>query len=572
MASENKDNKSEVIVSQSDIDSLFDSVDSSSVSKPENDLIQAVKSSQSFQISQDDIDSLFNAPDTFLDSGDKSQEVSAGNDDDFSGVSQNAIDNLIANEGRDEDSSVSSDFEMNGDLDDISSVDIDSIISAVSEDDENFDESEISTDEELGEIISQDDIDGLFDSSFSSESDQPEQSDKENSNKETDKNVFESKDDWALSQDEINKLLEKGPEDSGQEAEEETPLDEEVNEVLIDFETSKGSNQLSQDFLDSIEAQFLNSQKKDDEDVNIEEILGDFSEDDDLYDEDIDALLDNADSEDELTGDGNDIDFISQDDIDELIGTSPEKDSFEEEASSESESSENQPTADLDEDGRLSQEELDNLFVDSDDSSEEDGGAADLYEEGVEDSKTVILEEPGEVDEKPGKTKKYLVLSSVAACLVLIISSVSFFIYMKIVKKPESHKVVVNIPDKEIDSKLFMDINKTPKTKTPVVSTISMEGFIIPSPLKFKKYSYLEADLSIDIKGEDLYTIFNKNDSFFRDIIFKIISSEFTKITGGKEGDLVREDIEKIILKEIGAILKTKGAVSHVVFTKFEPV
>jgi flagellar basal body-associated protein FliL len=72
--------------------------------------------------------------------------------------------------------------------------------------------------------------------------------------------------------------------------------------------------------------------------------------------------------------------------------------------------------------------------------------------------------------------------------------------------------------------------------------------------------------------GDSNLELLNKNNAFFRDILFKTLNYEFEKTSGDKEVKLEREKLEKSLRGVLANYFKEEDAVKGVVFTKFDPV
>ncbi|MCB9481297.1 MAG: hypothetical protein H6680_05695 [Desulfobacteraceae bacterium] len=630
-------------VSQDDIDSMFASDDLGKESD---------SGGGSSQVSQDDIDSLFDSetaqdsseekfspdefddilknsiPDLFDEDNDKPSERNVekepqdskvpdfGDEEyDFSSVSQDAVDALLEGKSPKQgkaDQGVNSDFSTELESGEISQADIEAILSeakdlgVIDEEDADNDMDDVSAtnDSDLAEMISQSEIDSLFGgaSEISSENSEKPVEDVDLESEASDKaeDDFVPKDDWHLSQDEINGLL--GSEDSENKSEKKDDefipkangfeIEQDELDALLksdsndsdgkntgdsgpEFEDGKGSNLISQEFLDYLEDEFLaQKEENDSDDLDVDDIFKDESSGDDiLSDNEIDDLFGET-SDDDVVADhaGDELDFISQDDIDELLGAVTEDESEEADDTYESfTESQEEPS-----EGVLSQEELDRLLNQQDDSPKE---AANLDQAPVKEDhipeKTVILEkeELAVEEEKGGGKKKKLIIFSIAASFIVLISAASVFFFIS----GKDAKAPVEIAEKTQDATDLItepaaDIPEQPFIEPAVISTVIFGELIVPAPLSSKKYSYLEVDVSVDIKGENNLVVFNKNNVFFRDVLFKTLDEEFKKISGKDDEKLERDQLESLLLKTLSNYFQENDVVKGLVFTRFEPV
>ena len=622
-------------VSQDDIDSLFDSKPlkkepAKETLAKDNSNLNNNLGPQS-QISPDEFDNLLKNPiSDFLDEENElpKQENSENNkpksanldsddnDYDFSSVSQGAVDALL--EGKDYKAGLTgenfqSDFSNELESGEISQADIESILSEAKDlgvlDEENFisEENSALDDSELSEMISQSEIDNFFAGETSSQENKKEDDLKEeislseDQNSESDEDLKEDefipKDDWHLSQNEINGLLGADPSENSSENKKEDEFipnengfgidqdeldsllqseskdeDELKNdESISQFETEKGSNLISQEFLDHLEDEFLklNKGKNLDEDLDINDIFkdDDTSSDDILSDNEIDDLLGDTQEKDEADQSADELDFISQDDIDELLGTVAEDETGEDIAYESFEESQSE------QESVLSQEELDRLL-----SQESEPKDANLDQAPVKEDhhieKTVVLEkedEPVSAEKKSGgKRKKIFIFSAAASFVILVSASVIMFFYSgKDVKPP------VETAQKIEEPLSIPEVKEKPEEIVPkpvFVSTVILPEIIVPAPLNSSKYSYLEVDVSIDIKGENNLEVLNKNNVFFRDVMFKAIDEEFKRVSAKEGNDFERSELEAILFKTLSSYFKENDAVKGLVFTRFEPV
>ena len=632
VSDENKDDIS--VVSQDDIDSLFDSSkeEPGAAQNTQEESAKKQETTKDTSLSLDDVEAIIKNPISDASSENKvKSEVRSDfeNDDyDFSAVSQDAVDALLEGKEFDPKLDSGSDFSKEMESGEVSQEDIEAILLEAN-DLGVFDPEEISSevdekpksDSELVEMISQSEIDDffanepelskddfsdeeepVFDSANEPEKDLNDETSVPDDQKKQEEEEFVPKEDWNLSQGEINNLLGNGSNeeadetktndfvsqeegfqinqdelDSILEKEKDSPGENKNIEQVPDYESEKGANLLTQEYLDYLEEEFLSQDSDSDDELDVDDVFQDdeISSDGVLSDNDIDELLGVVEEEDEEgIVDEDELDFISQDDINELLGAVVEDEAEEIEGGYQGFSENLEDSGE----GPLTQEELDRLLSQKEEVKDNDLEQA-LVQEEVVDEKTVILEkeEKSFVKEKKpeGKKKKIIVFSAAASFVVLLSASVVLFFLSG--KEP---KPLVEISDSQMIEEIYQpDFSKPeqiiePKTlkSAGFVSTTILSEIIVPAPLTSKRYSYFEVDISIDIKGDKNSELLNKNNAFFRGVFFKALDEEFRKISKKEKDEISRDELEKEMIKTLEVYFEEPDAVKGLVFTRFAPV
>lgn len=495
------------LISQDDLDSLFNSVEKST---PDDDVDGLV--------SQGDIDSLLSEV--------PQEEAGTVDEDDLSLISQNDIDQLISG-ALDMDGSKPADpspepgqpepaEDAGGDIDGlVSQDDIENLLNA------GAPEEEAVTEDDLG-MISQGDIDSLLNAS-------PEDTPAEGA-------ATEEDEPGMISQDDIDSLLNAAPEEG--------PAEEAAAEAA-----EGEAGMISQDDIDSL----LNSGP---DDISTEAPLSLEDDSSMISQTDIDDLL-NADTEAAPAAeDDDDAGMVSQSDIDRLMNEALLDDDEEEDF---------MPAGDTEEDdalGLVSQDAIDDLLkgdsIEIDDDLLEEAPLESVMEE-AEVTDKVILDEPEA--EEAGTSKKAWykskILIGAAACLTILVGGF-FGMYLYFTKEPP----MVLDPGTATDN-IQVAGKKTPRVykelippppkempeteeKAPAGGVIlaSMEGFVVLAPENAKKLNYIMLDISFDLSSNTADKL-NKNKAYYRSIVFQAINKAIVQNT---EEELKEEYLQSQIL------------------------
>nr|WP_321402437.1 hypothetical protein [uncultured Desulfobacter sp.] len=495
-------------LSQDDIDSLMTD------DAPEDE--DSAEADEAGELSQDDIDSLLNGPDPD-DADSDTDEEDAGE------LSQDDIDSLMTGDESDDDDG----FEEN-DAAELSQDDIDGLLNGPDPDDND--------DVDDDEFISLEDIQGAI----SGETQEEAVSDSEPESLEA-----ESQDDVA-EQTLEDEAIEDGPEaDDGKAMaasnQDDDPLDEPIDENQA---ADVADCMLTQEAMDALieaglqtpgvaeaDAGAPDTQDADEEDntpldeadqmpVTDADGADDPVQEDDVTQEDIDALLQQSDEQDELLDEDEDI-LISQDDINTLLMAADQEDE--------------DVLGDLDGDDDISDlEDLDDLESDSD----------QVVLEGIEDA-----EIPGEKGSpKGGKIKALLkskiVLAAASVLLVMGISiPLSYFLFFS--SKPEAP-----LPERQTTSLTEIDLIRDGQAdgsgNMPALppsrrsGTILLTDFIILASDQSQTMTYVYADVSIDYSDQRAYDEINSNLPFYRDVIYGAIQ---TRLVSEKNNEVTEADL-----------------------------
>ncbi|MBU0973100.1 MAG: hypothetical protein KKC20_20825 [Proteobacteria bacterium] len=527
----------ESLISQDDIDKLLES---SSIEEAEEELESRKKNTPDLddlgELSQEDIDSLMGGAD----------------EDEMGELSQDDIDSLMGgnNDTADDDTA---DADEMGEL---SQEDIDSLMGGADEDEmgelsqddidslmnrdtgpEDMDSSDFSGEEEIDELISMDDIQSLMGETEGETEDALAISDvPDGTAVVSDDFVIDAAEALDVSQclitqaalDELIRnapgpgdvpdtiILDSDPESEIQVSAGDADSEDFSSEPVVldmDVESDPGSMEVpgSDDLdMDVSDDEFEGLLDADDRQL-------DFGSpgNDDVTQEDIDALLQESDEEEDLMGDEEDI-LISQDDIDTLLMAADQEDE--------------DVLGDLM--GDDMDAGMDDDFEDEDilgmEGEEETGSRADqVVLEGGDDANP---DEGGsEASEKRWKKlfKSKLVIAAASAILVLGISvpSVYFLFFSHDPAQPPEKMPVpmtMEAPGRDIEvASVNIDTQAMPEVKKS--GNIILTDFVVLSSDQSKDMAYVTVDISIDYSDQRAYHEINDNLSFYRDLIYESI-------------------------------------------------
>ena len=498
MSDPNLKDEEDDLISQDDIDKLLD------ISSEDNN---------ADEFSQDDIDSLLNESDP--DAG----------EDDAGELSQDDIDRMMAGNALDEDDTPQDDDS------ELSQDDIDQFMN----DSQNSDSGDDAADDEL---ISLEDIQGVM-------SEHTQGNDATNSESEPNpipEAEAESKQDDVAEQTLEDATVDDAPvtEAPGQG---EDPFDEPIDESQA---TDVADCMITQESMDAlIEAglpapDIPEAEDGDSEEENLSDAINLMSatddggaddaaqeNEDDVTQEDIDALLQQSDEKDELLDEDEDI-LISQDDINTLLMATDQED-----------------------------EDLLGDIDGEDDASDLEDQPEDALDDLESESSQVVLEDaetsdkkdssPGKSDKKGGKIKAFLkskvILAAASVLLFMGISvPLSYFLFFSSEPLPLPERQTASLT--EID--LIRDVQDNVSADKPVLppshksGTILLTDFIILASDQSRTMTYVYADVSIDYSDQRAYDEINSNLVFYRDLIYEAIQ---TGLVSEKNNEVTEADL-----------------------------
>lgn len=495
------------LISQDDIDELMD------ISSGDDD---------AGELSQDDIDSLLNEPDPDAEALDPGAEDSAE-------LSQDDIDRMMAGD-------VLDDNNLEDDDDEFSQDDIDQFMNDSQSFDSGDDDGDDDNDDEL---ISLEDIQGVMnddtqgnDTSDSETEPLPEAKSESNqsdvtSQKEEDTTVYDAP---------VTEVS----------AQEKDPFDEPIDESQA---TDVADCMITQEAMDALIDAGLPAPDIPEEDDgdggenNLPDEINLMSatdgggaddaiqeDEDDVTQEDIDALLQLSDEKDELLDEDEDI-LISQDDINTLLMAADQEDE------------------DLlgDIDGEDDAADLEDHLNDAFDDLESDSGQVIL--EGIEGAEISDKKEsaPAESSEKGGKIKALLkskVILAAASILLFMGISVplSYFLFFSSEPAPLPERQTASLTEIDLirdgQDNVFTDIPVLPPS--PRSGTILLTDFIILASDQSRTMTYVYADVSIDYSDQRAYDEINSNLAFYRDLIYEAIQ---TRLVSEKNNEVTEADL-----------------------------
>ena len=263
---------------------------------------------------------------------------------------------------------------------------------------------------------------------------------------------------------------------------------------------------------------------------------------DDVTQEDIDALLQQSDERDELLDEDEDI-LISQDDINTLLMAADQEDE--------------DVLGDIN--GEDDTSDLEDHLNDAFDDLESDSGQVVL--EGIENAEVSDKKNspPTESSEKSGKIKALLkskvILAAASALLFMGISvPLSYFLFFSNEPVPLQERQTVSLTEIDLiqdgQDNVFEDMPVLPPSRKP--GTILLTDFIILASDQSRTMTYVYADVSIDYSDQRAYDEINNNLAFYRDLIYEAIQSRLVSENNNEvtEADLlwsVEASLKKVL-------------------------
>jgi len=523
------------LISQDDIDKLLD------ISSEDED-------EDGGELSQNDIDSLLNGPGLDADDADAGEE-------DAGELSQDDIDRMMGGSVLDDDGTpedaggelsqddidrmMSGDDDLDEDLELISQDDIDQFMNNGDDDDDDDDDDE---------LISLEDIQGVMSADTQgSDASEPESDLVPAAEDEPGVWDAESSQDDVVEQKEEDETVDDAPvtEASGPE---EDPLDEPINEgqaadVADCMITQEAMDALIEASLPApdvpeVDAEASDADAGDDGDDNLLDGIDLTSETDsggtddviqedenDVTQEDIDALLQQSDENDGFLNEDEDI-LISQDDINTLLMAADQED----EDILGDIGGENDPS-DL-------EDQLDDLESDSD----------QVILEGIEGAEFLGKNESAPAGpSKSGKIKALLrskaMLAAASVLLFMGISvPLSYFLFFSSKPVPLPKRQTASLTEIDLiragQSNVLADTPDLPPSRRS--GNILLTDFIILASDQSQTMTYVSADVSIDYSDQRAYTEINSNLAFYRDLIYGAIQ---TRLVSEKNNEVTEADL-----------------------------
>jgi len=479
-------------------------------------------------ISQDDIDSLLNEPEQDEDESDTEEE-------DAGELSQDDIDSMLTGNALNDDDGPEDD-----DAGELSQNDIDSLLNGPEQDEDESD----SWEEDAGdddELISLEDIQGAVggdtqeEDTFEPEP-EPETAPAAEAESEPEALEAESNQDNVAEQRVEDEPVDDAPAMEASDREED-PFDEPIEE---DQAADVADCMLTQEAMEALIEAGLPAPDVPEADA------GDGGEDnlpdgidltsatddavqegeDDVTQEDIDALLQQSDETDELLGEDEDI-LISQDDINTLLMAADQEDE--------------DVLGDIDGEDHASDpaDQLDHLESDSDQVVLE--GIEEAEISGGKESSPAGSPKKGEKIKALLKSKMILAAASVLLFMGISVP-LSYFLFFSSEPAPLPEKQTASLT--EID--LIRDGQANVSGDMPVLppsrrsGTILLTDFIILSSDQRRTMTYVYADVSIDYSDQRAYDEINSNLAFYRDLIYGAIQ---TRLVSEKNNEVTEADL-----------------------------
>ncbi len=542
-------------LSQDDIDSLMNS--NTSDDESDDDALEDDDDDMEL-ISQDDIDQLMNSGSSSDDSDTESLTTEDDSADDIGELSQDDIDAMMNASAGEDDPDEDEAFEFSQD-------DVNSLMKKAAENadveketEPSVDESEqqTSSGEEEGEEQPEEAVETTpeIQEEPAGETTQDVQEDEVKEDGEAPAlNVDIDEDDYVIEESEavdvqeclvtqetIDDLIQNfGNEPEEPVVPEETPEEEPVilDEAAESTEETKteeeGSPNDSDDFLEP----------------NSDVTVLDFDEDDeDVTQEDIDALLLNSDDDEDEEDDI----LISQDDIDTLLMAADDDD---EDVLGDIMEDDDDAGMDTDIDD---EDILDDEDYDDDDEDEEDYDDDQVVLEGDDEAS---IDKPGKkIKEKAGARwyKSKLVIACASALIVLGITvPLTYFIFFS--GEPGEEE----LPGRQTPSRLMVDAQREIEIETVDIQikkpidnkkpgNMVLKDFIILASEVSKEMAYITTDISIDYSDQRAYHEIQNNMSFYRDLIYDSIHKS---LLSEKGGDMTEADIIWIVETTLKKVL-----------------
>nr|WP_320015806.1 hypothetical protein [uncultured Desulfobacter sp.] len=495
------------------------------------------------ELSQDDIDSLLNEP------GPDAEALDPG-EEDAGELSQDDIDRMMAGNAIDDDNSEDDGGELSQD-------DIDQFMN----DSQSFDSGENGNDDDNDdELISLEDIQGVM----SGDTQGNDASDSEPESEPVPTVKTESNQDDLTKQKEQDATVYDAPVTQAS-AQKKDPFDDPIDENQA---TDVADCMITQETMDAlIEAGLPAPDVPREDDGHPEAVDGDSGEDnlpdrinlmsetddggaddatpkdeDDVTQEDIDALLQQSDEKDELLDEDEDI-LISQDDINTLLMAADQEDE--------------DVLGDIN--GEDDTSDLEDHLNDAFDDLESDSGQVVL--EGIEDAEISDKKEypPIESSGKGGKIKAILkskvILAAASVLLFMGISvPLSYFLFFSNEPIPLPERQTASLTEIDLiqdgQDNVFEDKPVLPPSRRP--GTILLTDFIILASDQSRTMTYVYADVSIDYSDQRAYDEINNNLAFYRDLIYEAIQSRLVSENNNEvtEADLlwgVEASLKKVL-------------------------
>lgn len=515
------------LISQDDIDKLLSS---SSIEEAEEKLSSSddVAVDELGELSQADIDSLMssNVSDpNDLPAGDDSE------DDDMELISQADIDSLMGASSEEKSSAPDADEDLDEDVEEISQEDIRSLMGGKVQETEP--ESKAADTDESSPIVEEDPVNPPAQTAVVEEIKAPAP---ENNTREDEYVIDESETvsvkDALITQETIDGLIKNFDTAAVSEP---VILDEESMQVP---EPAAESDE--QDLQEASPADDIEDFLKPDSDAAVLDF--DDKANEDVSQEDIDALL--FESDDEEEGDkeeeGEEDILISQDDIDTLLMAADQED---EDVLGD--------LMDIDIDGSMDDEIEDEDILENDGigetDEEDDEDQVVLQGDDEEQAEKPKVKKAKKIKEKKIKTgpqwyKSKLVIACVSALIVLGITvPITYFLFFsggpgKEVQPEPVAKIAaqasrdIAIETVDINIKTPPDVNRTP-------GNMILRDFVILAPDVSKGMTYITADISIDYADQRAYHEIQNNLSFYRDMIYDSVNKSLVS----EKGDQITE-------------------------------
>jgi len=253
-------------------------------------------------------------------------------------------------------------------------------------------------------------------------------------------------------------------------------------------------------------------------------------DEDNVTQEDIDALLQQSDEKDELLDENEDI-LISQDDINTLLMAADQEDE--------------DVLGDIS--GEDDTSDLEDHLNDTFDDLESDSGQVVL--EAIEDAEISGKKEspPTESSGKGGKIKAILkskvILAAASVLLFMGISvPLSYFLFFSNEPAPLPERQTASLTEIDLirdgQDSVFEDIPVLPPSRRP--GTILLTDFIILASDQSRTMTYVYADVSIDYSDQRAYDEINNNLAFYRDLIYEAIQ---TRLVSENNNEVTEADL-----------------------------
>ena len=485
------------------------------------------------ELSQNDIDSLLNGPGQDDDESDTEEEAVAE-------LSQDDIDSMLTGNALDDDDNPEED-----DAGELSQNDIDSLLNGPDqkEDESDTEEEDAGDDDEL---ISLEDIQGAMggdtqEEDASDSGPEPETAPAAEARPEPETVEAELNQDDVAEQGEENETVNDAPVMEASNREEDLfdePIEEDqaadVADCMLTQETMEALIEAGLPAPDVLERD-AGDPETDTEDggndnltdgIDLTSATDGDGADDDVTQEDIDALLQQSDETDEFLGEDEDI-LISQDDINTLLMAADQEDE--------------DVLGDIDGEDHTSdlEDQLEDLESDSD----------QVVLEGIEDAEisggkeSLPAGSPKKGEKIKALLKSKMILAAASVLLFMGISvPLSYFLFFSNEPAPLPERQTSSLT--EID--LIRDGQANVSGDMPILppsrrsGTILLTDFIILSADQSRTMTYVYADVSIDYSDQRAYDEINSNLAFYRDLIYGAIQ---TRLVSEKNNEVTEADL-----------------------------